>query len=102
MARRVRRSGDRGKGDDKPKTFADQAAEIGDWLEDVRDSGPLVRTIKLWWHRHTILEYALAGADEALNANKSVEKIRKAIGIAVSALGGPAIDWAKQAVKKED
>lgn len=97
MSQRVERRRDGRKQEAKPKSFAEQADEIGDWLESIQKSP--FRFFRMIWHRHAILDYALAGCDDALASYKTSDKVRRNIALIVTALGGPSIDWGKQATK---
>lgn len=102
MAAHVSRFAPAKKAAKAPPTFAEEAAETGAWLEHIRNKPAVLRWFSMAWHKHDILAIAIDGCAEAVDGSKTVEKVRKAVGIAVRSLGGPDIDWAKQATKKRD
>lgn len=101
MAALASRFSPKGKAKAEP-TFAEQAAATGQWLERIRDRPGIFRWFSMVWNRHDILAIAIDGCAEAADTAKVVDKVRRSLGIAVRQLGGPDIDWAKQATKRKE
>lgn len=91
----------RGKAESEaPKPLSARAADILADLEDIEDSAWLVRCFRRWWYRDVIIATAMEALEAVSGHDKMLEKLRKAVAIQVTTLGGPQIDWAKQATKK--
>lgn len=100
MSRKSRRSRD----DEARKPIAKRAADLADWLEDVENSAGIIRAVRFWWNRNKIVDVALEALDALVDLEKKDgmhDRIRRSLAIAVTALGGPRIDWEKQAAKTD-
>lgn len=86
----------------KAKAYHETAPEVGDWLEDILDTPALGRWIRVLWNCRAILEHALEAIDHVIAVRKTEDKLRRTVALAVTQLGGPAIDWEKQATKDKD
>ena len=99
MSKRKRKQ----KDDDDNKPLAMRADKLADWLEDIDESASFVRAFRLWWNRNRILELALEACSDLADLERKDgphDKIRRALNIAVVAMGGANLDW-KSAKPKE-
>lgn len=100
MSRKTKR---KAKSEDENKPLALRADGLADWLEGIEESASLVRMFKMWWHRHYIFGLAFEACEALADLERKDgphDKIRRALNIAVVAMGGANLDW-KGAKPKE-
>lgn len=82
-----------------------RARDLREALESIDETPGMFRWLRLWFNQRHLLQVATDActALEKLEQKDGLhDKLRRSLQIAVTAMGGPSIDWKKQKAKAED
>lgn len=86
------------------RPLEERIGEVADWLEEIDESGGMMRRFRMWWNRSAILDTAIELAAHVANLEKKNgchDKIRRSLNTMVMAMGGAELKWANAKAKDD-